>query len=441
MGTNNDHLDDSFDDDFDEDFMEEFDDDFDEDTEDLAELDDQISDLDEDEIIEEEPFDEEPAGEELFSEDDASEESASMWDEDEALSIDEEPEDEKKSSKGLLVASVIALAIAGGGYYAFQNMGKSFQLPAMIDNAEPMIVAEAEPTTSEPLPIETQISDVLTPMPEFETPEIEIAEAESMMPVQVTDIETPAFDTLPMPVIEEEIETIAPTIQSTSMPKISDIMLEAPSIGEPEVEFTELQQAIIPEPINILETEEYKAAQSEIKALQAQLVEANDRVSELRQDVIEAKEATPTQSVDTSGFENKISTQLKEIKAKEARINLLETEVSALTRKNNSLVSEKKTMERELMAKNKLIAEQRRKAQQAETRVTIRKPATVVRPDKIEWSLRSVQPGIAWLSKKGENEMVRVEVGESVQGLGTIKSISMSDGFWVVKGSQGTVKQ
>ena len=60
---------------------------------------------------------------------------------------------------------------------------------------------------------------------------------------------------------------------------------------------------------------------------------------------------------------------------------------------------------------------------------------------RIEWTLRSAQPGKAGLSAKNSRDIVFVEIGSTLPGLGTIQSISMEGGRWVVRGSGGIVRQ
>jgi hypothetical protein len=79
------------------------------------------------------------------------------------------------------------------------------------------------------------------------------------------------------------------------------------------------------------------------------------------------------------------------------------------------------------------------------------KPAPVLKP-KTEtaapvlsaapsWTLKAARPGRATIAKKGSDDVLVVEVGESVKGLGKITSIAQESGKWVVRGTQGSVSQ
>ncbi len=57
------------------------------------------------------------------------------------------------------------------------------------------------------------------------------------------------------------------------------------------------------------------------------------------------------------------------------------------------------------------------------------------------WVLKSAQPGQALVARKGENDMVRVSVGETLSGLGRITDIHMQNGRWVVQGTKNKITQ
>ncbi|MCF8496604.1 MAG: hypothetical protein K9G62_08065 [Alphaproteobacteria bacterium] len=68
-------------------------------------------------------------------------------------------------------------------------------------------------------------------------------------------------------------------------------------------------------------------------------------------------------------------------------------------------------------------------------------PAQRTAQKKSGWILRSAQPGQAVLGKKGTEDLQTVSVGQTVSGLGRIKSISVENGKWWVRGTQGSVSQ
>ena len=69
------------------------------------------------------------------------------------------------------------------------------------------------------------------------------------------------------------------------------------------------------------------------------------------------------------------------------------------------------------------------------------RPRTVRKPFKIQWVLRSAQPEKATVSRKNSNDLKTIQVGSSLSGVGRIQSISQVNGLWVVKGTNGQIKQ
>lgn len=88
------------------------------------------------------------------------------------------------------------------------------------------------------------------------------------------------------------------------------------------------------------------------------------------------------------------------------------------------------------------VAKSTRTAKSSSTNI---KKAAVRRQSKkrslSRWALRGASPGQALVSAKGSDEIQTVRVGQKVAGLGTIQFIGVEAGKWVVKTSQGTIKQ
>lgn len=58
-----------------------------------------------------------------------------------------------------------------------------------------------------------------------------------------------------------------------------------------------------------------------------------------------------------------------------------------------------------------------------------------------KWVLRSAQPNMAVLYDPATGNMQTIEVGDRIEGLGRIRSISRDTGRWVISGSSGKVSQ
>ena len=59
----------------------------------------------------------------------------------------------------------------------------------------------------------------------------------------------------------------------------------------------------------------------------------------------------------------------------------------------------------------------------------------------VAWELRAAQPGKAWVSKKGQQDVRPVVVGDTLTNIGRITSISYSGGRWIVQGTSGRISQ
>ncbi len=68
-------------------------------------------------------------------------------------------------------------------------------------------------------------------------------------------------------------------------------------------------------------------------------------------------------------------------------------------------------------------------------------PVKTVNSQKIQWVLRAAQPGQASIAARGSNELKTVRVGDSVDSLGRVQSITIENGRWVVRGTNGLVSQ
>jgi len=60
----------------------------------------------------------------------------------------------------------------------------------------------------------------------------------------------------------------------------------------------------------------------------------------------------------------------------------------------------------------------------------------------VKWVLKAAKPGIAWVAKKGSDDLQVVETGDSLTGIGKVTAITRdSSGNWVVNGTKGRISQ
>lgn len=57
------------------------------------------------------------------------------------------------------------------------------------------------------------------------------------------------------------------------------------------------------------------------------------------------------------------------------------------------------------------------------------------------WVLRAAQPGVAWVSRGYDAPIKKIFSGQVLSDIGTVKSIRLENGRWIVRGSQGQISQ
>jgi len=96
---------------------------------------------------------------------------------------------------------------------------------------------------------------------------------------------------------------------------------------------------------------------------------------------------------------------------------------------------------------------QKAQPEQASSRAPARPAVPETKPDRpaasaqrtasttIQWELRAAQPGKAWVSQPGRQDIRSVEIGDTLPGLGRITAVNYSAGRWIVQGTRGRLVQ
>ncbi|MCC7305003.1 MAG: hypothetical protein IT558_01955 [Alphaproteobacteria bacterium] len=303
----------------------------------------------------------------------------------------------------LLVASV---AVIGGlGIFAAKFIAppasEQASLPAEEENVSGMREVPEEASPPMPAPIEQPApapsGEVLTPLPE---------------PQELTqNMELPDLDAPAAPAPGEQPENILPPPAVVPPPT-------APETHVPEVKAGITQEALVP-PAGI---EQAPAAPAEFApavppesdaAATAKLAELEGQVSTL-------KEAVTQKDTKISELSDEIAELKKQLAKK-----------SAATGAAAAQSSQKKSAPAESprsLVESKPRAEKPAKVAAEKSMVSTRK-----------WQLRSAQPGKAVLAAADTGDLRSVEVGDTLPGLGRIKSIALEGGTWVIKGTQGQI--
>lgn len=58
------------------------------------------------------------------------------------------------------------------------------------------------------------------------------------------------------------------------------------------------------------------------------------------------------------------------------------------------------------------------------------------------WALKAAKPGVAWVAKRGSDDLQMVTTGDSLPGIGQVTSIVKDEsGYWTVNGTRGRISQ
>jgi len=72
----------------------------------------------------------------------------------------------------------------------------------------------------------------------------------------------------------------------------------------------------------------------------------------------------------------------------------------------------------------------------------VKKPAAPAATKTVtSWELRSASDGVAWITRRGDNQLFRVNVGDEVPGLGRVTAVREQGGQWVITGTEGQIRQ
>ncbi len=337
---------------------------------------------------------------------------------DDSTSLESSISSPKKKNRTPLI---ILILLSGGGFGAYKahEMGmfstsprESIPVVQLSEDATPIISKneiqdesplkqnldqatdlDSDPITNDLLelredtltPIETTQGDVLTPMPEnIGGSHIELPNLNTLaeVPSETQIVDAPQIESAP----------VAPTTVETSSQKILDedaLITKTESVFEND-DIQPLEEVSITEPVIEKAPVEYK------DILDLRETHGDDVI-------IEETVATPT------------ITEVSPIPNKEPPVeNVEDTPKEAPSHSTSS---------------NETNAS------------TAAKIVETVQSYKPVWSIRAAQPGRAVIREKKTGEMKSVEVGDTVNGLGRIKSIAKHSNQWVIKGTSGTVTQ
>lgn len=252
--------------------------------------------------------------------------------------------------------------------------------------------------------------DVLTPMPDLKDSSVNNTETADLS--LTFDKEDP-----PKLVVEQpkEKEKPAQAIEKkTTTSKVASLLFGE---DEPDNQYLDLEQTK-KEPVKPMPTALEMGNNEEYQDLQDKIAKLEGLVKDLKAENRKEKEA-----------------DLKKIASLNETISNLERQISKKSVTKTTTPSKTVTKKQDTMppktTKTATVTPVKR--------TVYKKKATQPRNKTLSWELRSALPGRAIVSKKGQNDIKTVEVGDFLSGIGRINSIAFIHGQWVVEGSAGKI--
>lgn len=409
-------------------------------------------------------FDDELPADDFADDGEESGESEEEWDSYDESSEGDNTQAAPKKKSNMFNIILIAVAVLGGGAFMMVKMGgggsaPTTSTPVVAQNTNvPVAPVPALPPASPP---SAPTGGFLTSPDNMKALEQDIAKSygetdlvggDETAPTGPQEVEQAAP---PMPTAVEQtavapVEPIAPATENAApirMPNAAEAMLksaiqeknQAQGIAAP-VQPDVPPVAAVPEvpaiaaPVTELASAPAPAQNAEMVAKLDQLL---SRIDQLEGEVRTLKTAQP--SGDVSALADSVAALEKKL-----------TEQAAQTAKVSAKVSEQAAAPkpaRQAEEHHEVTLAPAPKPQvlgsgspaAAQPRATSAVPQAAAAAQK--WVLKGAQPGQAMVSKPGDSEMRSVVVGDSLPGIGTIRSIGYENGRWSVVGTQGRITQ
>ena len=309
-------------------------------------------------------------------------------------------------------------------------------------------VGTAVTATALPTPVTpTNISGLPAPSSQVDAPQ---ANTQPAMPTPMTPADAVTTDGTSAPnnaliaqPTEQVAETQAPPLEAASIETKQEATTEitpslpmvASALPQPTA-VASLPQPTIQAQTTTAPTVMDPATQQRMMALEEQIKSLATRVE------------TPSDKTNVGSANQAL---LKQLEVISEQLEKIEAQADALDQRTTSLASEmqeqvqRKEVTPEPVKEKEAVTEKPKTQPQKTVVKPVQKPKAVTAKPAApmpQWELRSAQPGVAWLGRKGSGEMTRYAVGETVPGLGQITSVTQdAAGRWAVRGTNGAVFQ
>lgn len=373
----------------------------------------------------------------------------------------------KRSSKIILPLAIGVVIVGAGGFYAMNTLGTGANTSQPIPT-ESSDIASSDTgldITEDSLPMPSPMASPIEEEPSLDYEE-NVSEEEDII-FDTADEQSPAPDEragtfadnevlTPMPGLQETEQGTAVPLESLGLDEESDISVDETDESVADINFTDDAESTV-EP-----SEEIRADDTALSTPPELASDAPDTLSiDTGSDVISSAEqsaevafdntstANTAVNIDTAQYEERINMLESNLTDKDQAISELSAELAALKEQLSSKEAALKEARNALEDQRNAVQEARQSATEATTPKVAPdsvKPSPKPQPTAQteimpKWELRAAQPGRAYIGIIGSNDTQVIETGDTLQGIGRIKSIALEDGIWVVKGANGTIKQ
>jgi hypothetical protein len=408
---------------------------------------------------------------------------------DDQINHEEAQQNEHPRKKGGMSNTVIiAIGVLAGltfFYIKYGSAPSSVPPPAEMV-AAPAVNNEAAPVSSAPaasgqaIPAAggvaadiSQSQGPLTPMPDVMATADPVASAvisDSSLPISSSDtgdiasavVPEPTLPTTPAPVsfpetpsIPMKAENNIPSVQGpVTMPIVpaTPVVSEpvAPSSALPLQTQNEVQgtAADVPEPDNVRLEQQFTELAASLHTLTSQL----SKVEEQGQQVAAAADDMKSLASRLAALEKQIQSLQEQQgdlaeKAQKTEKSLKDV-ASAAVKQQKDVKSAAPSSAPSVPAPSSVQTPEPAKAKEQDTpkqQDGMQAPAAASAPKKAQsgprYVLRAANPQIAYVARAGSRQLIQVRVGDSLSGIGQVRSIDSEGGRWVVRGTSGTIRQ
>lgn len=381
---------------------------------------------------------------------DSSDQVSDEWSDDEQTDIEEnshqDPPKKKKSKSTLfIVLGVVFLAIIGfvflSGGDATQNTQQVAETSTVNTDAVATSVQPADQTQSgEPNMVENQVKPEVVVQPVVEQSGImddqavveKVENATATEPDLIPTVSDQPLDpsvnasqeintSQEVPPVTQEIDNSLVDIVTPDIKSVSDFPT-VDTIKKPET----LKSEETPVIESVKESTEVGVLVAEnganVVAVQNKLNTAELRISDLEKSIVEKDEELSKSNSETD----------QEIQSLKAKISELEKKISESMQANEDVsASEAKPIKDVRIIQDT-------SSEPSETAIVAK--AKVIKPKPV-WTLKSANSTKAIIYNKASGDSKTISVGDYIDGLGRILSISENNSLWVVKASKASVSE